>query len=120
MKLKNEILKLAVSWKAQDPQSLNAFPEWTSPYEGLRWKLMDWENLGTVAVQTECAPGLDFPYHLHHAHDEVLTVLEGYAEIEIIKTTHTLRAGESILIPKGVLHRGVYPEGAKVLLVFNK
>jgi mannose-6-phosphate isomerase-like protein (cupin superfamily) len=119
MKVRNEILKLAVKWDRREPDSLPCTHEWTEPHPGLMWKLLDWPDEGPVVVEAVASPGLDFKYHMHPDHDELLIVVEGEAHVEVIKKKHILRAGETLIIPRGVLHRGVYPDGCKLLLIFK-
>ena len=53
--------------------------------------------------QQWCAPGKGAPTHLH-AVEEVLTVLDGEAEMWIEDERATLRAGRSMLVPAGRKH----------------
>jgi len=50
-----------------------------------------------------CTPGHGAPSHLH-AVEEVLTVLQGRAEIWIDEERATLAAGQSLIVPAGRLH----------------
>lgn len=50
-----------------------------------------------------CAPGLGAPTHLH-AVEEVLTVIEGKAEIWLGDTRKQIETGESLIIPAGYWH----------------
>lgn len=50
-----------------------------------------------------CAPGLGAPVHLH-AVEEVLTVIEGRAEITVEDERATVAAGQSVIIPAGARH----------------
>lgn len=50
-----------------------------------------------------CDPGLGAPAHLH-AVEEILTVLEGEAEIFIEDERHRATAGQSVVIPAGLKH----------------
>jgi quercetin dioxygenase-like cupin family protein len=53
--------------------------------------------------QQWCEPGKGAPTHLH-AVEEVLTVLEGEAEMWIEDAKATLRAGQSMIVPAGRKH----------------
>jgi quercetin dioxygenase-like cupin family protein len=53
--------------------------------------------------QQWCEPGLGAPTHLH-AVEEVLTVLEGQAEIWIEDQREAVPAGKSVIIPAGRRH----------------
>jgi mannose-6-phosphate isomerase-like protein (cupin superfamily) len=50
-----------------------------------------------------CTPGCGAPTHLH-AVEEVLTVLEGQAEIWVEAETAPLLAGQSLVVPAGHRH----------------
>jgi mannose-6-phosphate isomerase-like protein (cupin superfamily) len=50
-----------------------------------------------------CDPDLGAPPHLH-AVEEVLTVIEGTAEIEVEGERHPTTAGQSVVIPAGRKH----------------
>lgn len=59
-----------------------------------------------------CEPGLGAPTHLH-AVEEMLTVMDGRAEIWVGDERTVVGAGHSVLIPAGKKHgfRNVAPEG---------
>ncbi|SEC97050.1 Cupin domain-containing protein [Rhizobiales bacterium GAS188] len=50
-----------------------------------------------------CAPGRGAPTHLH-AVEEVLSVLDGQAEIWVEAETVSLKAGQSLVVPAGRRH----------------
>ena len=54
-------------------------------------------------IGTHAAPG-----------DAMPTILEGEAEITISGATYTVKAGESIVMPAGVLHAAYAPERFKM------
>lgn len=58
-------------------------------------------------------PGLGAPPH-RHAVEEVITVLDGQAEISLNGESSVLKAGQSVVIPAGGLH-GFRNSGDKVL-----
>jgi mannose-6-phosphate isomerase-like protein (cupin superfamily) len=62
-----------------------------------------------------CSPGHGAPTHLH-AVEEVLTVLQGQAEIWIEAETGQLKAGQSLVVPAGLRH-GFRNSGDTVLHV---
>ena len=62
-----------------------------------------------------CAPGCGAPTHLH-AVEEVLTVLEGQAEIWIENEREAVSAGQSVIVPAG-RHHGFRNTGEATLHV---
>jgi quercetin dioxygenase-like cupin family protein len=50
-----------------------------------------------------CDPGLGAPAHLH-AVEELLTVLEGEAEVWVETERHRVTAGQSVVVPAGRKH----------------
>ena len=62
-----------------------------------------------------CDPGCGAPTHLH-AVEEVLTVLEGQAEIWIENEREAVSAGQSVIVPAG-RHHGFRNTGAATLHV---
>lgn len=50
-----------------------------------------------------CQPGLGAPTHLH-AVEEVLTVIDGRAEIWVGAERNVVTAGQSVIIPAGAKH----------------
>ena len=57
----------------------------------------------------ELAPGQkSFPYHLHHANEELLIVLEGEPTLRDPEGERTLARGDAVVFPRG-------PEGAHQL-----
>jgi quercetin dioxygenase-like cupin family protein len=53
--------------------------------------------------QQWCAPGRGAPTHLH-AVEEVLTVLDGVAEVWVGPDKTEVNAGQSIIVPAGLKH----------------
>jgi quercetin dioxygenase-like cupin family protein len=62
-----------------------------------------------------CDPGLGAPAHLH-AVEEILTVLEGEAEVWVDNERRRLTAGQSAVIPAGRKH-GFHNTGQGILRV---
>jgi quercetin dioxygenase-like cupin family protein len=62
-----------------------------------------------------CDPGLGAPAHLH-AVEEILTVLEGTAEVWMEDERRQLTAGQSAIIPAGRKH-GFHNTGTGILRV---
>ena len=58
----------------------------------------------------------EFVWHAHEAEDELFLVLHGAFEMEYRERTVTVRAGEFVIVPRGVEHRPVAAEEVHVLL----
>lgn len=59
----------------------------------------------------------EFVWHQHEKTDETFIVLEGELSIDLESGPVVLRAGEMLVIPKGMRHRPHATTEAKVLLV---
>jgi mannose-6-phosphate isomerase-like protein (cupin superfamily) len=59
----------------------------------------------------------EFTRHSHPETDELFLVLEGSLTIRMDEGDVSLRAGELYVVPRGVPHQPVSPEGASVLLI---
>lgn len=58
-----------------------------------------------------------FPYHLHADTDDFFLVLDGEMVMDLDTTSHTVKAGELFIVPKGVTHRPRADHECKVLLI---
>jgi len=58
----------------------------------------------------------EFVWHLHEAEDELFYVIEGNFDMEFRDKTVHLKAGEMIIVPRGVEHRPVAKEEVSVML----
>ena len=58
----------------------------------------------------------EFVAHKHEKEDELFLVIEGELKIELDDKTLELKAGEMVIIPKGVTHKPIAEEEVKVLL----
>jgi quercetin dioxygenase-like cupin family protein len=79
--------------------------------ERLEGKTHHWyfkEGLGDaeslVFVRARIAPGAGHAFHTHPEMDEIIYVLEGEMTQWLEKEHRTLRTGDSIFIPRGVVH----------------
>ena len=61
-----------------------------------------------------------FPFHLHESTDDFFLVLEREMVMDFEDRGETVKAGELIVIPKGVTHRPRSDEECKVLLIEPK
>jgi mannose-6-phosphate isomerase-like protein (cupin superfamily) len=62
----------------------------------------------------------EFPFHDHPDTDDFFLVLEGEIHLDVGDETHVLRAGELLVVPKGVRHRPRAPREAMLLLIEPK
>jgi mannose-6-phosphate isomerase-like protein (cupin superfamily) len=58
------------------------------------------------------------PAHLHRQHEESFYVLEGELTLAVGPDTMTLRAGQSAVVPRGVVHRPSNTSGEPVRFLF--
>ena len=59
----------------------------------------------------------EFPFHVHPDTDDFFFVLEGEMEMDLEGQSHTVKAGELFIVPKGVTHRPRAEHEYKVLLI---
>lgn len=116
MNVRNSILRLALNFKESDPRDIEVSDEWSSPYEGVAWRL--------VADDPKCVlckidAGVDFTWHVHDDHDETLYVISGVAHVEVVTHKHRLGPKEIIQIDAGLIHRGYYPRDSVIMLTFT-
>ncbi len=63
----------------------------------------------------------EFPYHKHESTDDFFLVLDGKVTMDYeAHDPVTFRAGELVVVPKGVVHRPRAAEEVKVLLIEPK
>ena len=63
----------------------------------------------------------EFPFHKHDETDDFFYVLEGEMIMDIEgEESHTVKAGELFIVPKGVVHRPRAENEVKVLLIEPK
>mgnify|MGYP000070691825 CR=1 FL=1 len=63
----------------------------------------------------------EFPFHKHDTTDDFFLVLEGEMVMEFeARPNQTLRAGEMIVVPQGVVHRPRAEQEVSVLLIEPK
>ena len=55
-------------------------------------------------IEQRARKGYSPPLHLHRTQDEVFQVIEGEFRLQVADQEHHLKAGEFMLIPKGVPH----------------
>lgn len=59
----------------------------------------------------------EFLWHRHEHEDELFLVVKGRLEIRLRDGSITLEEGELAIVPRGVEHLPIAPDGAHVLLV---
>ncbi|NBC64861.1 MAG: cupin domain-containing protein [Bacteroidetes bacterium] len=57
-----------------------------------------------IVVRVEVGPGGGHPFHIHPDMDEVIYILSGTAEQWIEQEKKLLNAGESVFVPKKMVH----------------
>jgi quercetin dioxygenase-like cupin family protein len=70
---------------------------------------------GLALLNQVCEPGVGAPSHTHEF-EEILTVLEGSAEIWIGAERHTVGPGTSVFVPTGAVHGFVAVGDARLKL----
>ncbi len=59
----------------------------------------------------------EFPYHLHDDTDDFFLVLSGEMTMDLEETSHSVKAGELFIVPRGVTHRPRAENECHVLLI---
>ena len=73
----------------------------------LTFKSLGGETGGAVLIlEQQSPPGAIVPAHIHQTEDEFIYLLEGELEATIGETTHTVRPGDLVKMPKGQPHGG--------------
>lgn len=62
----------------------------------------------------------EFPFHDHPDTDDFFLVLEGEMTMDLDGASHTVKAGELFIVPKGITHRPRAEHECKVLLIEPK
>jgi len=62
----------------------------------------------------------EFPFHLHEDTDDFFYVLKGEFTMDIENESHTVKAGEMFVVPRGVKHRPRAVEECQVILIEPK
>jgi quercetin dioxygenase-like cupin family protein len=80
------------------------------------WEFVDGVRLHAIGgeqvllCRVTYAPGKQVPWHAHEASEQVMVVLEGEVDMTIEEETATLKAGDVIVVNRG-LHHKLYSEG---------
>jgi mannose-6-phosphate isomerase-like protein (cupin superfamily) len=78
--------------------------------------IADYNNNDVMVVKFQGA----FPFHHHPETDDFFLVLEGEMIMDVDGVSHTVRAGELYVVPKGLTHRPRAEQECKVLLIEPK
>lgn len=62
----------------------------------------------------------EFPYHLHEDTDDFFLVLSGEMTMDLENKSHTVKAGELFIVPRGITHRPRAASECHVLLIEPK
>ena len=62
----------------------------------------------------------EFPYHLHEDTNDFFLVLRGEMIMDIEDKSHTVKAGEMFIVPRGITHRPRATDECHVLLIEPK
>ena len=93
------------------------------PGNPLRYEWLSPDGIGSLAMfRVVAAPGQSTGYkELAHGGDESLVLLSGTCEIEVEGAKHTLKAGDSVFIPRGQRHRltNIGTEPSEALFVLS-
>lgn len=119
MNARNNILKLITSWELRDPSTMDVSHEWSSPHKGILWRMVGWQGEDTEAIQAVIEAGTNIDYHAHPDDDELILIVDGRMDLEIVNKSYTLTSGQSISVPRGMLHRAHYPLKTTALLIFQ-
>jgi quercetin dioxygenase-like cupin family protein len=76
--------------------------------DGVRIHAIGGEQVLLCRVQYE--PGKQVPWHAHEDTEQVMFILDGEVEMTIEDETQTLRAGDVVVVNRG-LHHKLYSEG---------
>ncbi|MGB3244214.1 MAG: cupin domain-containing protein [Sulfitobacter sp.] len=62
----------------------------------------------------------EFPFHMHEDTDDFFLVLKGEMVMDLEGLSHTVKAGEVFVVPKGITHRPRAEAECEVLLIEPK
>jgi quercetin dioxygenase-like cupin family protein len=92
----------------------------TSPYRTWNgrdaWEFVDGVHLHAIGgeqvllLRVTYAPGKRVPWHAHEDSEQVMVILEGEVDMTIEEESATLKAGDVIVVNRG-LHHKLYSEG---------
>jgi quercetin dioxygenase-like cupin family protein len=77
--------------------------------DGVRLHAIGGEQVLLCRVQYE--PGKEVPWHAHEDTEQVMLILDGEVEMTIEDETKTLRAGDVVVVNRGLRHALRSPDG---------
>ena len=89
----------------------------TVPEPGLRRQVMA-ESAPMMLVRHRMEPGWVGAAH-SHPHEQLIYVMSGEIALVVDGETYTLRAGDSVMVPGGVVHQASAAVESEVLDVFT-
>lgn len=105
----------------------NPLPEWRfvsfdeTEVERLPGKMHYWfckpgmvRDTNLMFVRAQLPPGEAHKFHFHPKMEEILYILSGTAEQWVEREKKTMRAGDSLYLPAGIIH-GTYNVGSDTL-----
>jgi quercetin dioxygenase-like cupin family protein len=102
---------------AADEVIQSADSKMTSPEPGLRRQVMSYSQ-GIMLVRHKMEPGWVGAAH-SHPHEQLIYVVSGAIQLTVGDASHTLSAGDSILVADGVRHQASTDRATEVLDVFT-
>ena len=100
------------------PDALGPFRTWNGReshefVDGVRIHAVGGEQVLLCRVRYE--PGKEVPWHRHEDTEQVMFILDGEVEMTIEDETRTLRAGDVVVVNRG-LHHKLYSEGGVMFM----
>ena len=89
----------------------------TTPEPGLHRQVMSYSP-GMMLIRHKLEPGWVGAAH-SHPHEQLVYVLSGAIDLTIAGDTHSLSAGDSILVPGDAMHQATTDRASEVLDVFT-
>jgi quercetin dioxygenase-like cupin family protein len=64
----------------------------------------DTDNQASIFIASNTPKGFGVPLHVHHSFDEFFCIIEGEFLFQLDNERFTLKAGDTIFVPRGVKH----------------
>jgi quercetin dioxygenase-like cupin family protein len=85
------------------------------------WEFVDGVRLHAIGgeqvmiCRVEYAPGKQVPWHAHEDTEQVMWIMDGEVEMTIEDETQTLRAGDVVVVNRGLHHKLYSENGVKFI-----